>query len=144
MGLKTVKKAGTFLVMAVGIMLVLTLVSAQPSIAPEPATDEEVAFIRDQIAKWREDPDMKIGGISVDRGTYMVTLWVDEFTPKNQQLHHTRIDGWEIIVATSYEPSLSDTFHDILTNTPILWILAGCVLISLVVVFVKYRGRRKG
>jgi len=87
---------------------------------------------------------MKIGGISVDRGTYMVILWVDEFTPENQQLHHTRIDGWEIIVAKSYEPSISDTFYDILTNTPILWILAGCVFISLVIVFVKYRGRRKG
>ncbi|MGC9445296.1 MAG: hypothetical protein ACP5E9_10290, partial [Candidatus Methanospirareceae archaeon] len=119
MGLKTVKKAGTFLVVAVGIMLVSTLVSAQPTIAPEPATDEEVAFIRDQIARWREDPDMKIGGVGVDRGIYRVTLWVYEFTPENQQLHHTRIDGWEIIVAKSYEPSLSDTFYDIFTNTPI-------------------------
>jgi hypothetical protein len=142
--LKTVKWLGTFLVVVVGIMLVLTLVSAQPTIAPEPATDEEVAFIRDQIAKWREDPDMKIGAVGVDRGIYRVTLWVCEFTPENQQLHHTRIDGWEIIVAKSYEPSLSDTFYDILTNTPILWILAGCVFLSLVIVFVKYRGRRKG
>jgi hypothetical protein len=143
MGVKNVKRIGMLLVVAVGIMLVLALVSAQPTIAPEPATDEEVAWIRDQIAKWRENPDMKIGGTSVDRGTYMVILWVDEYTPENQQLHHTRIDGWEIIVTTGYEPSLSDSFYDILTNTPILWILAGCVFISLVIVFVKYRGRRK-
>ena len=138
------KWMGTLLVVAVGIMLVLTLVSAQPTIAPEPATDEEVAFIRDQIAKWKENPELRIGATAVHRTEKEVILWVDEFTPENQQLHHTMIDGWEIIVAKSYEPSISDTFFAILTNTPILWILAGCVFISLVIVFVKYRRRRKG
>jgi hypothetical protein len=144
MGLKNVKWLVTLLVVAVGIMLVSTLVSAQLTIAPEPASDEEVAFIRDQIAKWRENPDMQIAAVATHRTQKEVILWVYERTPENQQLHRTMIDGWEIIVAKSPEPSLSDTFYDISTNTPILWILAGCVFISLVIVFVKYRRRRKG
>ncbi|MDD2666127.1 MAG: hypothetical protein PHD13_06960 [Methanocellales archaeon] len=108
------------------------------------ATDEELAWIREQIERWKENPEMKIGGVSLDRSARKtVTLWVYERTPENQQLHKTMIDGWKIIVAESFEPSIYDTFHDILTNTPILWILAGCVFISLLTVFVKYRGRQR-
>jgi len=136
--MKKIWAIGILAVLATGIAL-----GSAPTLAPEPATDEEVAFIRDQIAKWRADPDMKIGAVATHRTEKEVILWVYEFTPENQQLHHTMIDGWEIIVAKSYEPSLSDTFFAILTNTPIVWILAGCVFISLVIVFVKYRGRRK-
>ncbi|HIH36952.1 MAG TPA: hypothetical protein HA232_03485 [Methanocellales archaeon] len=106
------------------------------------ATDEEVAWIKDQIERWKENPEMKIGGISVDRSARKtVTLWVDERTPENERLHHEMIDGWEIIVAESFEPSIYDTFYDIFTNTPLSWILAGCVFLSLVIVFVKYRRR---
>jgi hypothetical protein len=76
---------------------------------------------------------MRIGGTSIDSSARKtVTLWVDERTPENQQLHHEMIGGWEIIVTKSYEPSLSDTFYDIFTNTPILWILAGCVFIYII------------
>ena len=106
-------------------------------------TDEEVAWIRDQIEKWKENPELRISATAVHRTEKEVILWVDERTPENEQLHHEIIDGWEIIVATCYEPTISDTFYDIFTNTPILWILTGCVFISLVIVFVKYRRRRK-
>ena len=45
---------------AIGILAVLAtgiaLASAQPSLAPEPATDEEAARIREQIDKWKENP----------------------------------------------------------------------------------------
>ena len=138
--MKKVWVIGILAVLATGIAL-----GSAPTLAPEPATDEEAAWIRDQIENWKEDPEMKIAASDIDRSIYRVTLWVYERTPENERLHHEMIDGWEIIVAESPEPSLCDTFYDIFTNTTILlWILAGCVFLSLVVVFVKYRGRRRG
>ena len=103
------------------------------------ATDEEVAWIRDQIKKWRENPEMQIGGTSTDLARKTVTLWVDERTPENQQLHHEMIGGWEIIIAESPKPSVFDTF----AHPPGLWIPIGCLLVIMVVILVKYRGRRR-
>lgn len=103
------------------------------------ATDEEVAWIRDQIKKWRENPEMQIGGTSTDLARKTVTLWVYECTPVNQQLHREMIGGWEIIIAESQKPSVFDTF----AHPPGLWIPIACLLVIMVVILVKYRGRRR-
>ena len=104
------------------------------------ATDEEIAWIRNQIEKWKGNPEMKIGGTSVDRSARKtVTLWVYERTPENQQLHRKIINGWEIIVAESPKPSVFDTF----AHPPGLWIPIGCLLLIMVAILVKYRGRRR-
>jgi hypothetical protein len=104
------------------------------------ATDEEVAWIRDQIKKWRENPEMQIGGTSIDSSARKtVTLWVYERTPVNQQLHHEMIGGWGIIIAESPKPSLFDIF----AHPQGLWIPIGCLLVIMVVILVKYRGRRR-
>jgi hypothetical protein len=104
------------------------------------ATDEEAAWIRDQIKKWRENPEMQIGGTSIDSSARKtVTLWVYERTPINQQLHHEMVGGWEIIIAESQKPSVFDTF----AHPPGLWIPIGCLLVIMVVILVKYRGRRR-
>ena len=104
------------------------------------ATDEEIAWIRNQIEKWKGNPEMKIGGTSVDcSARKTVTLWVDELTPENQQLHHEMIGGWEIIIAESLKPSVFDTS----AHLPGLWIPIGCLLVIIVVILVKYRGRKK-
>jgi|LGVF01.1.fsa_nt_gb cytochrome c2 len=71
-------------------------------------TDEEIAWIKDQIEKWKENPEMEIGGTSIDCSAWKtVTLWVDEHTQENQRLHHEMIGGWEIIVAESPKPPLT-------------------------------------
>jgi|GEM_PF-2770129 PGF-CTERM protein len=70
------------------------------------ATEEEVAWIRDQIEKWKENPEMQIAGTSIDSSARKtVTLWVYGLTPENQQLHRKMINGWEIIVAQSPIPA---------------------------------------
>jgi hypothetical protein len=127
---------------AAGIVLMLALSSAQPNpgvLAPEPATDEEVAWIKSEIEKWREDPEMQIAATAIHRAEKTVVLWVYERTPENQQLHHKRINGWEIIVAESPKPSVIET----LTHPPCVWILAGCLIVILATILVKYRRRRR-
>ena len=129
---------------AIGILVVLatgiTLGSSQPSLAPEPTTDEEAAWIRSEILKLKENPELQIAAYEIDRGIRRVTLWVYERTPDNQQLHRTIIDGWEIIVAESPKPSVIET----LTHPPCIWIIAGSLFAIFAVILVKYRGRRKG
>ncbi|HJH27572.1 MAG TPA: hypothetical protein C5S37_12615 [Methanophagales archaeon] len=71
----------------------------------EEATDEEVAWIRDQIEKWKENPEMQIGAYAIHRTEKEVVLWVYGLTPENQQLHRKIINGWEIIVAQSPIPA---------------------------------------
>ena len=58
---------------------------------------------------------------------------------ENQQLHHEMIGGWGIIIAESPKPSVFDTF----AHPPGLWIPIGCLLVIMVVILVKYRGRRR-
>nr|QNO52003.1 hypothetical protein HGMICNAC_00005 [Methanosarcinales archaeon ANME-1 ERB6] len=91
------------------------------------ATDEEIAWIRDQIERWKENPEMKIGGTSIDcSARKTVTLWVYERTPVNQQLHREMIGGWEIIVAESPKPPLMDTIGRI----------AGFIAVAAVIAFI--------
>ena len=73
------------------------------------ATDEEAAWIKSEIEKLKEKPEMRIGATAIHRAEKTVVLWVYERTPENQQLHHEMIGGWEIIVAESPEPPLMDT-----------------------------------
>jgi hypothetical protein len=68
-------------------------------------TDEDVARIKSEIEKLREEPAMQIGGTSTDLALKTVTLWVRERTPENQQLHGKKIDGWKFVVAESPKPS---------------------------------------
>lgn len=100
---------------------------------------EDLIWIRSEIERWKENPEMKIGGTSTDSALKTVTLWIDERTPENQQLHRKMINGWEIIVAESPRPTVFDTF----AHLPGLWIPIGCLLIIMVVILVKYRGMRK-
>ena len=69
---------------AIGILAVLAtgiaLGSPQPSLALEPATDEEVAWIRDQIEKWKENPELRISATAVHRTEKEAILWVYERT----------------------------------------------------------------
>ena len=129
---------------AIGIVVVLAtgiaLGSPQPSLSPEPATDEEAAWIRSEIMKLEENPELQIAAYGIDRGIKRVTLWVYERTPENQRLHHEMIDGWEIIVAESPKPSVIET----LTHPPCIWIIAASLFAIFAVILVKCRGRRKG
>jgi hypothetical protein len=65
------------------------------------AEDENITWIKDQIEKWKENPEMQIGAYAVHKTQKTVVIWVYELTPENQQLHHKMIGGWEIIVAKS-------------------------------------------
>ncbi|MEA2076372.1 MAG: hypothetical protein U9O85_11745 [Euryarchaeota archaeon] len=107
--------------------------------AENEAEYEDMVWIRSEIERWKENPEMKIGGTSTDSARKTVTLWVDERTPENQQLHRKMINGWEIIVAESPRPTVFDTF----AHPPGLWIPIGCLIIIMIVILVKYRGMRK-
>ena len=73
------------------------------------ATDEEAAWIKSEIEKLKEKPEMQIGAYAIHRTQKEVVIWVYERTPENQQLHHEMIGGWEIIIAESPKPPLMDT-----------------------------------
>ena len=103
------------------------------------ATDEEAAWIKSEIEKLKEKPEMQIGAYAIHRTQKEVVIWVYERTPENQQLHHEMIGGWGIIIAESPKPSVFDTF----AHPPGLWIPIGCLLVIMVVILVKYRGMRR-
>ena len=73
------------------------------------ANDEEAAWIKSEIEKLKEKPEMQIGAYAIHRTQKEVVIWVYERTPENQQLHHEMIGGWEIIIAESPKPPLMDT-----------------------------------
>ena len=126
--------------LAVGIMLTLTLSSAQLNHDAPETDEEEILFIKSEIARLKEQPELRIAGTAIHRTQKQVILWVYERTPENQQLHHTMIDGWEIIVAESPKPSVFET----LTHPPSVWILAASLFAIFAVVLVKYRRWRRG
>jgi len=99
------------------------------------ATDEEAAWIKSEIGKLKEKPELQIGGTSIHRTEKTVVLWVYEGTPENQQLHGTMIDGWKIVVAKPIEPELPKTI--------ILVVVAILLSISLLIVSVIALKRRK-
>ena len=103
------------------------------------ATDEEAAWIKSEIEKLKEKPEMQIGAYAIHRTQKEVVIWVYERTPENQQLHHEMIGGWGIIIAESPKPSVFDTF----AHPPGLWIPIGCLLVIMVAILVKYRGMRR-
>lgn len=103
------------------------------------ATDEEAAWIKSEIEKFKKVPEMQIGAYAIHRTQKEVVLWIYERTPENQQLHRKRINGWGIIIAESPKPSVFDTF----AHPPGLWIPIGCLLVIIVVILVKYRGMRR-
>jgi hypothetical protein len=131
---------------AAGIVLMLALSSAQPNLgvlAPEPATDEEAAWIKSEIEKWREDPEMQIAATAVHRAEKTVVLWVYECTPENQQLHHKRINGWEIIVAESQKPPLMDTIGRVAGFIGVVAVIAFILLLIYKKFQAGYRERRE-
>ena len=83
-------------------------------------TDEEIAWIRNKIDKWREDSEMQISGSQVDLTGKTVTIWVYEITPKNEKLHGEVINGWKIIIAESIEPKLIPGFKAIFAISGLL------------------------
>jgi hypothetical protein len=123
---------------AVGIMLMVSLSSAQPNHDAQ-ETEEEIEYLKSEIARLKAQPELRISGTAIHRTQKDVILWVYERTPENQQLHGTMIDGWMIIVAESPKPSVLET----LTHPPCVWILAGCLIVIVVWILVTYRGRVK-
>lgn len=124
---------------AVGIMLTVSLSSAQLNHDAQETEEEEILYLKSEIARLKAQPELRIGGTAIHRTQKEVILWVYERTPENQQLHGTMIDGWKIIVAESPKPSVLET----LTHPPCVWILAGCLIVIVVWVLVTYRGRVK-
>ncbi len=100
------------------------------------ATDEEAAWIKSEIEKLKEKPELQISGTSIHRAEKTVVLWVYEGTPENERLHGTMIDGWKIIVAKPIEADSPKTF---------LFVLVAILLsLSFLVVYViVLRQRRK-
>ena len=78
---------------------------ADEAISPNETGYENITWIKDQIKKWKEDPELRIAGTSTDSARKTVTLWVYGLTPENQRLDGTMIDGWGIIVAQSPMPA---------------------------------------
>jgi hypothetical protein len=124
---------------AVGIMLMVSLSSAQPNHDAQETEEAEIEYIKSEIARLKAQPELRISGTAIHRTQKEVILWVYERTPENQQLHGRMIDGWMIIVAESPKPSVFET----LTHPPCLWILAGCLIVIVVWILVTYRGRVK-
>ena len=135
------KWIGTLLVgAAVGIVLVLALSSSAQLNHDTPENEEEeIAYIKSEIARLKAQPELRISGTAIHRTQKEVILWVYERTPENQQLHSTMIDGWEIIVAESPKPSVFET----LTHPLCVWILVGSLFVILALILVKYRGGRR-
>jgi hypothetical protein len=123
---------------AVGIMLMVTLSSAQLNHDAPETEEEEIVYIKSEIARLKAQPELRIGGTAIHRTQKEVILWVYEHTPENQQLHGTMIDGWKFVVAESPKPSVFET----LTHPPCVWILA-CLCVIVVWILVTYRGRVK-
>jgi hypothetical protein len=97
--------------------------------------DEEIAWIKDQIEKWREDPELQIGGTSIHRTEKTVVFWVYEGTPENERLHGTMIDGWKIIVAEAQKPPLA---------MGILALSIGVVVVIAFILILIYKKFREG
>ncbi len=98
--------AGAFLVLALALGFEAIdgpSVSAKVY-SPNETENEDITWIKDQIEKWREDPEMQIAATAIHRAEKTVVLWVYERTPENQQLHHKMINGWKIIVAEDVKP----------------------------------------
>ncbi len=120
-------------------MLTVSLSSAQLNHDAQETEEEEILYLKSEIARLKAQPELRIGGTAIHRTQKEVIFWVYERTPENQQLHGTMIDGWKIIVAESPKPSVLET----LTHPPCVWILAGCLIVIVVWVLVTYRGRVK-
>ena len=103
------------------------------------ATDEEAAWIKSEIEKLKEKPELQISGTSIHRTEKTVVLWVYEGTPENERLHGTMIDGWKIIVAESFEPEPPKTL--LLVSVVILLFLS--FLIVYVIAFKRRKVGRK-
>jgi hypothetical protein len=93
------------------------------------ATDEEAAWIKSEIEKLKEKPEMQIGAYAIHRTQKEVVIWVYERTPENQQLHHEMIGGWEIIVAESPKPPLMDTIGRVVLCTGVVAVIAFVLLL---------------
>ncbi|HJH25198.1 MAG TPA: hypothetical protein C5S37_13715 [Methanophagales archaeon] len=127
--------AGMFLILAIALALALGFEAIdRPSVSvsaevysPNETEDEEAAWIKSEIEKLKEKPEMQIGAYAIHRTQKEVVIWVYERAPENQQLHHEMIGGWGIIIAESPKPSVFDTF----AHPPGLWIPIGCLLACL-------------
>lgn len=124
---------------AVGIMLVVAVASAQFNHDTQETEEKEIEYIKSEIARLKAQPELRISGTAIHRTQKEVILWVYERTPENQQLHGTMIDGWEIIVAESPKPSVFET----LTHPPCVWILAGCLFVIVILVLVTYHKKEE-
>ena len=123
---------------AAGIMLMVSLSSAQLNHDAPETEEEEIEYIKSEIARLKAQPELRISGTAIHRTQKEVILWVYERTPENQQLHGTKIDGWTIIVAESSKPSVFET----LTHLPCVWILTGCLFVIVILVLVTYHKKR--
>jgi hypothetical protein len=50
--------------------------------------DEDIAWIRSEIDRLKERPELRISGTSIHRAEKTVVLGVYERTPENERLHH--------------------------------------------------------
>jgi hypothetical protein len=88
------------------------------------ATDEEAAWIKSEIEKLKEKPEMRIGATAIHRAEKTVVLWVYERTPENQ-----------LIIAESPKPPLMDTIGRVAGFIAVVAVIA----FILILIYKKYQ-----
>jgi hypothetical protein len=138
---------GMFLVLAIAFALGFETID-RPSVtaevySPNETEDEEAAWIKSEIEKLKEKPEMQIAAYAIHRTQKEVVLWVYGLTPENQQLHHEMIGEWEIIVAESPKPPLMDTIGRVAGFIGVVAVIAFVLILIYKKFWKGYRESRK-